>query len=147
MYWAERHLVKSLPKMIRSASSKALSSTISGHLEVTKKQAARLEKVFGLLDEKVIAKKCDAMEGLTKEGECVIESTDPGTPARDIGIIMASRKVEHYEIAAYTGLSELATDLGFSDIAKLLDTSLAEEAQSDKLLAGVKKNINTKVKK
>ena len=108
LFWAENHLVKALPKMIKSAKSKALQDAISNHLEQTKTHVERLQQVFELLGKKPQAKKCDAMEGLTKEGEGVIENTDSGTPARDLGIIMASQKVEHYEISSYTGLSKLA---------------------------------------
>ena len=80
------------------------------------------------------------MEGLTKEGEGVIEDTDSGTPARDLGIIMASQKVEHYEISAYTGLGKLATKLGLSEVAGILSQTLAEEQKSDEMLAGIADN-------
>ena len=80
------------------------------------------------------------MEGLTKEGEGVIEDTDAGTPARDLGIIMASQKVEHYEISAYTGLSKLANKLGLSDAAGILLETLADEQNADKTLAGIADN-------
>ena len=82
IYWAENHLVKALPKMARAASSKELSKAILTHLDQTKTQAERLEQVFQMLGKKPQAKKCDAMEGLTMEGEGVIEDTDSGTPAQ-----------------------------------------------------------------
>ena len=100
----------------------------------------RLEQVFELLGKKPQAKKCDAMEGLTKEGEGVIEDTDSGTPARDLGIIMSSQKVEHYEISAYTGLGKLAEKLGLSDAANILAETLAEEQESDEILAAIADN-------
>src|SRR6478609_1633929 len=140
LYWAEKHLVKALPKMIKAASSSSLQDAISNHLEQTKTQVHRLEQVFELLGKKPQAKKCDAMEGLTKEGEGVIEDTDRGTPARDLGIIMASQKVEHYEISAYTGLGKLAEKLGLSDAANILAETLVEEQQSDDLLASIADN-------
>ena len=140
LYWAENHLVKALPKMINAASASSLKDAISNHLEQTKTHVERLEQVFELLGKKPQAKKCDAMEGLTKEGEGVIEDTDSGTPARDLGIIMASQKVEHYEISAYTGLSKLAGKLGLSDAANILSETLAEEQQADETLAGVADN-------
>jgi ferritin-like metal-binding protein YciE len=140
IYWAERQIIKALPKMIRSSTADALVSALTDHLAVTKKQAERLEKVFELLGEKIQGKKCDAMEGLAKEGEGVIESTDPGTATRDVGIIMASQKVEHYEIAAYGGLTELAATLGLKDVANLLAQTLAEEKESDMLLTGIARN-------
>ncbi len=104
IYWAENHLVKAIPKMQKAATSTQLANALGEHLEVTKTHVARLEQVFELLGKKVQAKKCDAMEGLSKEGEGVIEDTEEGTATRDVGIIMASQKVEHYEIAAYGGL-------------------------------------------
>ena len=140
IYWAENHLVKALPKMIKAASTKSLQDAITNHLEQTKTHVERLEQVFELLGKKPQAKKCDAMEGLTKEGEGVIEDTDTGTPARDIGIIMASQKVEHYEICAYTGLSKLAQKLGLSDIANILTETLAEETEANDILTGIADN-------
>lgn len=140
IYWAENHLVKALPKMISAASSPALRKAISNHLEQTRTHVTRLEQVFELLGKKPQAKKCDATEGLTKEGEGVIEDTDSGSPARDLGIIMASQKVEHYEISAYTGLSKLATKLGLKKAAAILSETLAEEKKADEILAGIADN-------
>ena len=106
---------------------------------------SRLEQVFELLEEKPLAKKCDAMEGLTKEGEGIIESTESGTATRDVGIILASQKVEHYEIATYGGLTQLAKTLGLDDVAELLYQTLAEEKAADQLLTDVaENNINYK---
>lgn len=140
IYWAENHLVKALPKMINAASAPTLRDAITNHLEQTKTHVERLEQVFELLGKKVQAKKCDAMEGLSKEGEGVIEDTDNGTPARDLGIIMSSQKVEHYEISSYTGLVKLAEKLMLTDVADLLSTTLDEEIQADELLAGIADN-------
>ena len=140
MYWAEKQLVKALPKMAKSAATGELSDAILNHLKQTKTQVERLEQVFELLDKKPQARKCDAMEGLTKEGEAVVEDTDQGTPARDIGIIMASQKVEHYEIAAYTGLIKLAGKLGLKQIADILSETLTEEEESDTLLGEIADN-------
>ncbi len=131
IYWAENHLVKALPKMMNAASSADLQTAINDHLEVTKGHVSRLEQVFEILGKKAQAKKCDAMEGRSKEGEGVIESTDAGTPARDQGIIMASQKVEHYEIAAYGGLSQLSKTLGYNDVSDILEQTLAEEKECD----------------
>jgi len=140
LYWAENCLVKALPKMANSASAASLVDAIQMHLEETKVHVERLEQVFELLGKKAQAKKCDAMEGLTKEGEGVVEDTDPGTPARDLGIIMASQKVEHYEIASYTGLSKLAGKLGFSEVADLLNQNLNEEIDADNTLGAIADN-------
>ncbi|MBD1391524.1 YciE/YciF ferroxidase family protein [Mucilaginibacter glaciei] len=140
IYWAENHLVKNLPKMIEAATSDKLKSTITDHLEQTKGHVSRLEQVFSLLGEEPIAKKCDAMEGLTKEGEGIVESTEQGTATRDVGIILASQKVEHYEIATYGGLTQLAKTLGLDDVADLLYQTLTEEKTADELLTDVAEN-------
>lgn len=140
IYWAENHLVKMLPKMIESASSKKLKQTITTHLDETKGHVNRLVKIFELLGEEPLAKKCDAMEGLTMEGQEIIESTEPGTASRDVGIILASQKVEHYEIATYGGLRQLALVLGLQDLADLLEQTLNEEKNADQLLTGVAEN-------
>ena len=143
IYWAENHLVKSLPKMVSAASSAELQAALNNHLEVTEEHVSRLEQVFELLGKKAQAKKCDAMEGLTKEGEGVIESTDSGTEARDQGIIMAAQKVEHYEIATYGGLAQLAKTLGYNDISDILESTLAEEKEADQLLTTIAESSNT----
>jgi ferritin-like metal-binding protein YciE len=145
LYWAENHLVKSLPKMISAASSLELISAIESHLSETKGHVERIEQIFELLGEKPIAKKCDAMEGLTKEGEGIIEETQAGTATRDAGIIMASQKVEHYEIASYNGLYQLATTLGLTEVADILEQTLSEEKLADSKLSDIAGNeINSK---
>ncbi|TCD26207.1 ferritin-like domain-containing protein [Pedobacter psychrodurus] len=148
LYWAENHLVKSLPKMISAATAPELKNAIESHLAETKGHVSRLEQVFELLGEKAIAKKCDAMEGLTKEAEGIVEETAPGTSTRDVGIILASQKVEHYEIASYGGLHRLATSLGLTDIADILEQTLAEEKLADSKLTDIAENeINYKAAK
>ncbi len=141
MYWAENHLVKTLPKMENAAASAELQNGIAKHLKQTEIQVQRLEQVFQMLGIKVQAQKCDGMEGITKEGESVVEMTDTGTPARDTGVIMASQKVEHFEMAAYSGIIQLATKLGYNDIASLLQESLAEEQQTSQQLTELAETI------
>lgn len=140
IYWAENHLVKALPKMQKAASSGELSTAIANHLEQTKEHVSRLEKIFDLLGEKAQAKKCDAMEGLSKEGEGIIESTEEGTSTRDVGIILASQKVEHYEIATYGGLAQLARTLGHTKVAEILELTLEEEKEADQKLSTIAEN-------
>lgn len=140
IYWAENHLVKSLPKMINAASSAELQAALNDHLAVTEEHVSRLEQVFELLGKKAQAKKCDAMEGLTKEGEGIIENTDSETPARDQGIIMAAQKVEHYEIATYGSLAQLSKTLGYNEIGDILQRTLAEEKEADQLLTTIAEN-------
>lgn len=140
IYWAEKHLVKALPKMEKAATSEELQGAFATHLEQTMGHIDRLEQVFTLLEEKAVAKKCDAMEGLVEEGKSIIEDTEDGTATRDVGLILAAQKVEHYEIATYGGLSQLARTLGRDDIAELLDLTLAEEKETDELLTGIAEN-------
>ena len=140
IYWAENHLIKALPKMAKAASLEKLERAILDHLYQTKDHAKRLEQVFELLGKEPQARKCDAMEGLTKEGEAVIENTDTATPARNLGIIMASQKVEHYEIASYKGLIKLADNLGYTEISGILEETVMEEEDSEALLADIAAN-------
>ncbi len=143
IYWAEKHLVKTLPKMQKAATSEKLKSAFGEHLEVTKKQVTRLEDVFSALGKKPQAKKCEAMAGITKEGEDIISETEKGTSTRDVGLILAAQKVEHYEIATYGGLCQLATTLGLSDISNKLGETLDEEKDADMSLTEIaEKSIN-----
>ncbi|MBE8726353.1 ferritin-like domain-containing protein [Flavobacterium hungaricum] len=130
IYWAEKELVKALPKMAKNATSENLIIAIKEHLSVTQEQVARLEEVFRSVGEKAAAKKCDAMQGLIKEGESIMEETEAG-PVRDAGIIAASQKIEHYEIATYGTLAAFAATLGEDDAVLLLEKTLAEEKQAD----------------
>ncbi|HEY8936585.1 MAG TPA: ferritin-like domain-containing protein [Cyclobacteriaceae bacterium] len=137
IYWAENYLIKTLPKMQEAATSQELKDAFAAHLEQTKNHVKRLEKVFDLLEKDAKAKKCDAMEGIVDEGEEIIEETDEGTTARDVGLIMAAQKVEHYEIATYGGLIQIARTLAREDIAEILDETLREEKETDVLLTDI----------
>jgi ferritin-like metal-binding protein YciE len=137
IYWAEKHLVKTLPKMKKAATSSELQKAFVDHLEITREHVSRLEQVFELLGHKPQAKKCDAMEGITKEGESIIEDTQEGTATRDVGLILAAQKAEHYEISTYGGLAQLARTLGNDDVAKILEKTLAEEKEADELLTAI----------
>ena len=130
MYWGENHLVKAIPKMIAAAGSANLKKALTNHLKVTRTHATRLENAFGNLGETLLARKCDACEGLVMSGEHVIENTDPGTSARDTGIIMSALKVENFEITSYTGLIKLAQSLSQSDVSNLLQENLNEETDA-----------------
>ena len=140
LYWAEKHLTKALPKMKKASTTTELKDAISGHLEQTEEHVTRLEQVFGIMGKKVQAKKCDAMEGLIKEGESVVEDTEDGSMTRDAAIIMASQKVEHYEIASYGTLVQLAKTMGQTEVAEILQTTLDEEKQTDKNLTSLAEN-------
>lgn len=130
MYWCENHLVKAIPKMIAAAGSSNLKKALTNHLKVTRQHATRLETAFGILGESLQAKKCDACEGLVMSGEHVIENTDPGTTARDTGIIMSALKVENFEITSYTGLIKLAKTTSKTDVSNLLQQNLHEETEA-----------------
>ena len=134
IYWAEKKLVQTLPKMAKAATSEDLKNAFTEHLAQTKEHVARLEKVFDLLGHKPQAKKCDAMEGITEEGASVIEDTDDGTSTRDVALILAGQKAEHYEIATYGGLAQIAKTLRHNDVARILETTLREEKETDQML-------------
>ena len=143
IYWAEKHLTKTLPKMKKKATTDELKSAIEEHLAQTEEHVSRLEQVFQLCGKKAQAKKCDAMEGLTKEGDSIMEETEPNTMTRDAGIIMAAQKVEHYEIATYGSLVQLAKTLGRNDAAEILHQTLEEEKQADEKLTEIAEwNVN-----
>ena len=142
IYWAEKALTKALPKMAKNATSENLINTINDHITVTEEQVSRLEQVFESIGEKATAKKCEAMEGLIKEGESIMQETQQG-PVRDAGIIGASQKIEHYEIATYGTLAAFAQTLGEYDALELLQQTLDEEKEADMLLTEVAyNNIN-----
>ena len=136
IYWAEKALTKAIPKMIKNATSEELINALSEHLEVTQEQVKRCEQVFDILGKPARAKKCEAMAGLIKEAEEIIESTEIGV-VRDAGIISAGQKVEHYEIASYGTLCAFATTLGETEAAELLQQTLQEEKDADKTLTEV----------
>lgn len=140
IYWAEKHLTKALPKLRRAATNEELVTALDEHLEVTEGQIDRLEQVFEILGKKAQAKKCEAMEGLTKEAQSIVEETEKGTSTRDVGIIMAAQKVEHYEIATYGGLTQLAKQMGLQEVADLLGQTLEEEKQTDENLTSIAEN-------
>ena len=130
IYWAEKALTKALPKMAKKATAQNLIDAINDHLAVTQEQVTRLEQVFEIVGEKAAAKKCDAMEGLIKEADGIVEETERGS-VRDAGIIAASQKIEHYEIATYGTLVAFAKTLGENEAADLLHQTLEEEKNAD----------------
>jgi len=137
IYWAEKHLLKALPKMEKAATSEELKESFTDHLEVTREHVTRLEEAFEIMGKKPQAKKCEAMEGLTKEAEGIIEDTEEGSMTRDAALIMAAQKVEHYEIATYGGLKQLAKTLGKADLSDLFNQTLTEEKEADELLTNI----------
>lgn len=140
IYWAEKHLLKALPKMSKAATNEVLKDALGEHRGITEQHVSRLEQVFELMGKKPQGKKCEAMEGLVKEGESIIEETEKGTATRDVGIIMAAQKVEHYEIATYGGLVQLVKTMGYDEAADLLAETLAEEKEADVNLTSIAEN-------
>lgn len=141
LYWAEKEITKSMPKMIKNATSEELIEALTSHLEETKVQITRLKDVFSAIGEKAVAKKCEAMAGLTKEGEEIMKGTKAGV-VRDAGIISAGQKIEHYEIASYGTLASFARVLGEDKAASLLEETLNEEKNADKTLSQISDAIN-----
>lgn len=139
IYWAEKALTKALPKMHKNATSTKLKDAIATHLEETKEHVAIVEQVFETIGKKEKAEKCDAMEGLLKEGESIIQETRPGA-VRDAGIIAAAQKVEHYEIASYGTLATYAKQLGEDEALNLLLPILDQEKSCDELLTELAKS-------
>lgn len=137
IYWAEKKLVKSLPKMEENATSRELKKAFSDHLMETKTHVTRLENVFEMLGEDAKATKCPAMSGIVEEAEEIIDETEEGTAQRDVGLIFAGQKAEHYEIATYGGLVQLAKTMGHNEAAEILGQTLAEEKKADQLLTQI----------
>lgn len=134
IYWAEKKLVKTLPKLAEAAHSAALRAAFDSHLAQTENHVTRVEQVFTMMNEKAKAEECPAMKGIISEGEDIIDETEVGTAQRDVGLIFAGQKAEHYEIATYGSLIQLARDMGNDDIAQLLQQTLNEEKNADRKL-------------
>jgi len=139
IYWAEKHLTKALPKMQKAATTEELQNAIGEHISQTEEHVARLEHVFEMMGHKAQAKKCEAMEGLIAEGQEILEDTEEDSMVRDAGIIIASQKIEHYEIAAYGSAAALAGQLEFREDQNLLHESLEEEKATDAMLTTLAK--------
>lgn len=141
IYWAEKHLVKALPKLQKAATSKELQLAFEKHTKETETHIKNVEKVFELLGEKASAKKCDAMEGLLEEANSVISDTDKGTSVRDAGLILAAQKVEHYEIASYGTLRTFADKMGHDEVTSILQETLDNEKETDVALTEIAVNF------
>lgn len=134
IYFAEDAILDALGKMESAATTEELKEAFEDHQLQTKKHISRLEKVFKLIDETPEKKECKAIVGIIKEGEDIINSTEAGSMTRDVGLIIAAQKVEHYEIATYGGLVQLAITMNHDKAADLLDRTLEEEEETDLLL-------------
>lgn len=144
IYYAERQILKALPKMARAAQAAELRAGFEQHHTETETHVERLEQIFELLGKAPRGKTCDAILGIIEEGKSVMEDFK-GTPALDAGLIAAAQAVEHYEIARYGTLRSWARQLGMSEAVKLLEQTLKEEAATDeKLTALAEAGVNRK---
>jgi ferritin-like metal-binding protein YciE len=130
IYYAEKKILKTLPKMMKGAQSDELKMAFEKHQQETEMQVDRLEQVFEMIGKPARGKTCDAIEGIVSEGEEIMQDFK-GTQALDAGLISAAQAVEHYEITRYGTLKRWANELGMSDAATLLDESLKEESKTD----------------
>ncbi|MFK4811194.1 ferritin-like domain-containing protein [Devosia neptuniae] len=136
IYYAERQIVKTLPKMAKAATASELKAGFEQHLSESEGHVERLEQVFELLGKTPRGKTCDAILGIIEEGKSIMEEFK-GTPALDAGLVSAAQAVEHYEIARYGTLKSWAELLGLKQAVALFDATLKEEIATDKKLSQV----------
>jgi ferritin-like metal-binding protein YciE len=142
MYSAEKFSIRALPKMVSASHNEALREVFEDHFEQTARHINRIEKCFEMLEiQEAVDRRCEAMEGLVKEGTDVIEGYEKGH-ARDAALIAATQKMEHYEISTYGTLITMANVLGMMQVAQLLEETKDEEAETDGQLTVVAQRIN-----
>jgi ferritin-like metal-binding protein YciE len=146
LYSAEKQITKSLPRLAKEATSPDLKQAFQSHLEETRGQIERLDRVFEILGKSPKGKKCHGMEGVLEEGSEVLEETEKGA-VRDAALISAAQRVEHYEMAGYGCVREYARILGQKEIASLLDETFKEEEAADKKLRTIAKQVNANAAK
>lgn len=134
IYYAEKQILKTLPKMAKAAQSPELKKAFETHRDETEGHVERLTEVFELIGKAPRGKTCDAILGIIEEGKAIIEEFE-GSPALDAGLVAAAQAVEHYEMARYGTLKAWAQQLGLKDAVTLLDQTLGEETKTDKLLS------------
>ena len=143
IYWGEKRIFKTLPKLQEAATTPELKDAFGQHQRQTQTHVERLEQVFGMVNEKVDSTKNPAMAGILDEGEDIIDETIKGTAQRDTGLILAGQKAEHYKIATYNGLANLAETIGYNNAADVLRKTLAEDRAADALLTQIAEhNVN-----
>ncbi|CAH0338451.1 ferritin-like domain-containing protein [Rhizobium sp. CECT 9324] len=133
IYYAERKILKTLPKMARAAQSEKLKAAFLQHKDETEGHIERLQDVFEIIGKRPRAKTCAAIDGIVEEGEEIMDEFK-GSPAHDAGLLAAAQAVEHYEISRYGTLRAWAQQLGLTEAVKLLDATLAEESKTDETL-------------
>ena len=140
IYFAEKKILATLPKMAKAAQSQELKAAFEKHRGETAGHVTRLEKVFATIDKKPQGKTCDAIVGITAEGAEVMKEYKK-SPALDPGLLAAAQAVEHYEISRYGTLKTWATELGLKDAASLLDATLQEEKKTDATLTQIAETV------
>jgi ferritin-like metal-binding protein YciE len=140
IYFAEKKILSTLPKMAKAAQSEELRDAFLKHREETQGHVERLEEVFGMIDKKPQAKTCDAIMGITDEGAEIMEEYK-GSPALDAGLLAAAQAVEHYEISRYGTLRTWAQELGLDDAVELLQATLDEEEATDETLTEIAETV------
>ena len=136
IYYAEKQILKALPKMAKAASSEKLRAAFEKHHGETEGQVERLEQIFELIDKPARAKTCEAIQGILDEGKEVMDEYK-GSEALDAGMLAAAQAVEHYEISRYGTLKQWAQQLGLKDAVRLLDETLQEERKTDESLTSL----------
>jgi ferritin-like metal-binding protein YciE len=136
IYYAEKQILKALPKMAKAANSNELQAAFEKHHEETETHLERLEKVFEMLGKPARGKKCEAIEGIIEEGKEIMDDY-ADTPALDAGLLAAAQAVEHYEISRYGTLKAWAEKLNLPEAIELLDQTLAEEKKTDETLTKI----------
>ncbi|MCQ1850734.1 YciE/YciF ferroxidase family protein [Neorhizobium galegae] len=147
IYYAERQIVKALPKMARGAQDPKLKAAFEKHRDETEGQIDRLKQVFEIIGKRAQGKTCPAIDGIIEEGEEILDEFK-GMPALDAGLLAAAQAVEHYEISRYGTLRAWAQQLGHRDAVTLLEQTLAEESKTDEALTALAKTaVNTAAQK
>lgn len=145
LYSAEKQIVRALPKLAKAATSPALSEALLSHLEETKGQVERLDKIAEIVGKRLTGKTCAGMKGVLEEGSEVLKEVEEGG-VRDAAIIGAAQRVEHYEMAGYGTARDLARLLGMDEVGDLLEETLEEEKAADQKLTAISTNVNTQAK-
>ncbi|HZY37186.1 MAG TPA: DUF892 family protein [Mucilaginibacter sp.] len=143
IYWTEKKLGEAMPKLQDAATTPELKDAFGNNRKQAQTHIDRLEKVFGMVNEKVDSIKSPAIANIVDQGVEVIEETERGTPQRDAGLVFAGQKAEHYKIATYTGLATLARTMGYTNAADVLKQTLSDEKEADaRFLQIAEKHIN-----
>ncbi len=146
LYSAENQITKALPKMIKAAKSQELRNALEKHLKETEGQIERLDRVFEMLGTRHTSKTCEGMKGVLEEGSEMLQETEEGD-VRDMAIISAGQRVEHYEMAAYGTVRSYAKHLEKPQVAQLLEETLEEEKSADKKLTQISEQVNRQTKR